>query len=235
MTISYDVTRLLRSDDSRTSVPRTHNLLGDSFSASGPHMWNTQPYDLRHAKWVTSTSSGSWKHICLEVSAHCDFVFSVLTAQHNACQYSSVIHQFSILIINIFYISMKQSAVSLANHPSHTSQFTKYCSAFVYDSIAILFDYIYGPFMNSRYRSNVNLGNSVSTWMGDHQERPSALWTCAILVRFSRLMAQKTCLFRVCCIQIYYEGFSGPKNRQIWSKNRQFWPVQVRTKKSLQH
>jgi len=46
------VTGSLRSADSRTcAVPRTHNRFGDrSFSASGPHLWNTLPTDLRQSE-----------------------------------------------------------------------------------------------------------------------------------------------------------------------------------------
>jgi len=49
----------------------------------------------------------------------------------------------------------------------------------------------------------------------------------AILVRLARLLALKTsgdwytCLFGGWSIQIHYEGVSGPKNRQIWT--RQSW------------
>jgi len=45
------VTGSLRSADSRTClVPRTYNRFGDrSFTASGPHLWNTLPKDIRQA------------------------------------------------------------------------------------------------------------------------------------------------------------------------------------------
>jgi len=48
-------------------------------------------------------------------------------------------------------------------------------------------------------------------------------FTYLILARFARLMAQKswtdwcTWLLRVWCLQIHYEGVSGPKNRQIFT------------------
>ena len=45
------VTGSRRSSDSRMCcVPRTHNRFGDrSFTASGPHLWNSLPKDLRQA------------------------------------------------------------------------------------------------------------------------------------------------------------------------------------------
>jgi len=59
----------------------------------------------------------------------------------------------------------------------------------------------------------------------------------AILVRIARLMAQKscsdwyTCLLEVWCLQIYYEGVHGPKNRQILTRKSVSLPISC--KKSL--